>query len=90
MGHDRKKDMESIVPYNISFGGDNKKIYIYGDFCLFLFFFWGGDLNLLPDMFFNQGSSVSLTGYLKVVHYKVVAGIFACISLLFYIFLFDF
>lgn len=59
MGHDRKKDIESIVPYNISFSGDNKKKHIFGGtFVCFYFFRGGGVLHLLPDMFFNQGSSV--------------------------------
>lgn len=45
MGNDRKKDIESIVPYNKSFSGDDKKkTYIWGDFCLFLFFFGGGGI----------------------------------------------
>lgn len=60
MGNDRKKDIESIVPYNISFSGDNKKKHIFGGtFVCFCFFSGGGGvLHLLPDMFFNQGSSV--------------------------------
>lgn len=59
MGHDRKKDIESIVPYNISFSGDNKKnIFLGGLLFVFIFFRGGGVLHLLPDMFFNQGSSV--------------------------------
>lgn len=60
MGHDRKKDIESIVPYNISFSGDNKKnIFLGGLLFVFIFFSGGGGvLHLLPDMFFNQGSSV--------------------------------
>lgn len=60
MGHDRKKEIESIVPYNISFSGDNKKnIFLGGLLFVFIFFLGGGGvLHLLPDMFFNQGSSV--------------------------------
>lgn len=41
MGHDRKKEIESIVPYNISFSGDNKKNIFLGGL-LFVFIFFGG------------------------------------------------
>lgn len=60
MGHDRKKDIESIVPYNKSFSGDDKKNHIFGGtfVCFYFFSGGGGVLHLLPDMFFNQGSSV--------------------------------
>lgn len=60
MGHDRKKDIESIVPYNKSFSGDDKKKHIFGGtfVCFYFFSGGGGVLHLLPDMFFNQGSSV--------------------------------
>lgn len=42
MGHDRKKDIESIVPYNISFSGDNKKKHIFGGTFVCFYFFSGG------------------------------------------------
>lgn len=43
MGHDRKKDIESIVPYNISFSGDYKKnIFLGGLLFVFIYFFFGG------------------------------------------------
>lgn len=47
MGHDRKKDIESIVPYNISFSGDNKKnIFLGGLLFVFIFFGGGGGLKM--------------------------------------------
>lgn len=43
MGHDRKKEIESIVLYNISFSGDNKKnIFLGGLLFVFIFFSGGG------------------------------------------------
>lgn len=42
MGHDRKKEIESIVPYNISFSGDNKKNIFLGGLLFVFIFFLGG------------------------------------------------